>query len=1527
MACQIYRDDDGKIERVLAPNLQPSKLYPEILKEVRKQGADSFIKKKPYLSKMLEDGLLLDTTTEEIALGLWSMYYTPKVYKAVESLSYFDDPANPMSKDENGEPRIGWYINSVMNQDALDNDSEPSVLTDTEMGQVNHETAHGNKLQRQIIDEIFVRPENPVIMDKDTHTYYDQNGEVLASTTTKIKGVLDDDGKYEQNREWGNSIDQMLDLIIKDRPYEECVEGITNLDDSILRSLYNMFRLKVDSWKENGAVVLSQVIVADSESKTAGTIDIVVINPNGTIRVVDLKTSKNSVRSDKYDIPYVITAKGGPDTVQSVFIGQQLSTRQQHGIQIGTYAKMLQLKGFVIEGTETLHFKLELNNTKVEGVTYEGRTIHPMRSNREMIDKVVPTKVSSKNRLNEIKKELGIDNPANDPEFLGDSSKVEHELSGDMFDRMIEQVGQLENLLKKRKEFLDKVSKNKTFEDKAEAVDKINQLLILMGEELRNDSPSLAYGKFLNYAKAEITHYLTRISDPKEKEKENYITMLIEMRKYVESYRGIMKIKNRGSKEQQRMHDDVSDLVNDLFQAVQFNLENHVKNLVVTNTSRNLTEEDLSNILRQVYDIDSMDYWAGDLATSTDTLLAIVDKVYKQARNKVADRTDAMIDKLNELGNALLKASGKSKVDPQFYDFMKVFNKNGEWTTRFVDRIGQQYWDKYYAIRNKMVDTNGETKKYIEIPDLDTANPEHVKYNLELFDLKQEQGKFKSAEELTASGAEDGMYHKYTDEFKNARKKVMELIASQDDDGKITYRWQRKEMITDEAYQKYLLKYNIEYTYYGAVYDEGVFKGQVTQRTGWFPKSDYVEVRDIAKDGTDLRDAKWRTLNNPQTALEKAQSEFYNEFMKIKRQLDEKLPPEVEAQMRGKAGRVRAGFMDTLQKKGSGMLKMVSNSMRNYFSADLRSDQRLVDETGDIDRGIPILYVGTLQSEYLVSKIKDKILENQTSFTSGKITKKDYLTKKKELDTQLRYEESRIKASEVEGDLVKNMIAYAGMVENYDMMSSIEGDLKAIQEIVESRSYIRTDLGGRPLIEKGSRQTKDDAGKFIIKDSNDVMATKRLNKWFSMVFYNNDEFNRTQLAVIAKRIQNLASLKGVGFNVFGGINNYIMARINNAIETVGAQYYEHDAMMKAMSLYNTDYLPSVFTGLGKPNGEYYHVKEPKSKYEALVEHFRMVTKYQADSGKVDVMSWAYLMQEGGEYNAQSKVGMAILLSKEVKNTKTGDSVSIYDAYDFNPNNGKLTLKEGFELSDKDRYDTVNYIKEVNKQIHGNYAFEDRMVIQSHWLGQLGAQFHKWVYPAYKARFKKAYFDENLGVLEGRYRTLWNFLGFMKQSEGNLYEMMHGGWDDLSDVQRKNVMKVAAELAFLAASYAMYGMFKALGEGVDDEDENLKKWVNFMSYQGSRQVNEITTMMPVVGWEEQYQLLKSPIAILGTMKNFSEAVKSTMSIPFPPYDKNYYERGVHKGDLKAWKEWKDVIPALAIMNKWDSYESVKSFYIK
>jgi hypothetical protein len=341
----------------------------------------------------------------------------------------------------------------------------------------------------------------------------------------------------------------------------------------------------------------------------------------------------------------------------------------------------------------------------------------------------------------------------------------------------------------------------------------------------------------------------------------------------------------------------------------------------------------------------------------------------------------------------------------------------------------------------------------------------------------------------------------------------------------------------------------------------------------------------------------------------------------------------------------------------------------------------------------------------------------------------------------------------------------------------------------------------------------------------------------------------------------------------------------------------------------------------------------------MVKKLRIVRKYQADAGKVDVFSFAYIFQEGGEYNVQSKTGIAVTMSNkfELTHKTTGEKLSIYDAHNFDENTGELTLKPGFELSEEMQIKVTNYIYEVNKQIHGNYAWEDRMVIQSHWLGQLGAQFHKWIYPLFRSRFQKRYINENLGEIEGRYRTFWNVMKYIYQTEegflaktGGMLGMFIPGskaYKGMSELEVRNMHKNIAELSFFMASVAMAFLFKMLAEGLDDDDETLKKLANFMIYQQTRQQNEIKTFIPVIGIKEQYQMAKNPIAGLSTLRDYGEMFSSLLTMPFPPYDKNYYERGPYKGSLKAWKEAKDVIPALNVLNRWESFDNVRNFYIR
>ena len=145
---------------------------------------------------------------------------------------------------------------------------------------------------------------------------------------------------------------------------------------------------------------------------------------------------------------------------------------------------------------------------------------------------------------------------------------------------------------------------------------------------------------------------------------------------------------------------------------------------------------------------------------------------------------------------------------------------------------------------------------------------------------------------------------------------------------------------------------------------------------------------------------------------------------------------------------------------------------------------------------------------------------------------------------------------------------------------------------------------------------------------------------------------------------------------------------------------------------------STWAGITGGKGKYKKII-PSSKYNGLVNYFRMMDD-KADireSGKTGAnkrlidFSWAYMFQDGAEYNVQTKVGIAILMSTKVQKVdKDGtvlDEMSLFDAYQYNNKTGEVTLKDGYntlvkrngvkvKMDDTQRYDIRNNIREVNK---------------------------------------------------------------------------------------------------------------------------------------------------------------------------------------------------------------------------------------
>ncbi len=345
--------------------------------------------------------------------------------------------------------------------------------------------------------------------------------------------------------------------------------------------------------------------------------------------------------------------------------------------------------------------------------------------------------------------------------------------------------------------------------------------------------------------------------------------------------------------------------------------------------------------------------------------------------------------------------------------------------------------------------------------------------------------------------------------------------------------------------------------------------------------------------------------------------------------------------------------------------------------------------------------------------------------------------------------------------------------------------------------------------------------------------------------------------------------------------------------------------------------------------------------------------------------WGYILQDAAEYNVQTKVGMAILMDTQLKNSETGESMSLYDAFTYDPKTHKNKIKDGFDTvikrngqevpyTDEFRYEIRNEIREVNKQIHGNYAKEDRVVMQSTTIGKLAFQFHKWVAPAIRARYQREYFDQNLGWMEGRYISAFKFLNyvkgelvkgnkeFSKYDEGFLEAYGYTGEGGNLDQRAKNKLygfyRSMGEIGIMLSTFVLSQVLSSLLAGEDDDSDTTKRLKNIIRYQADRTYKELVMFTPLPdGLEQQYQMFKSPIAATRTMGELGEAISLSITTPMAYLyysdeefrtNSNYvYQQKPRKGQLKVYKNWKDVIPILYSIQKYDAYLRMNNYFIK
>jgi len=1186
-----------------------------------------------------------------------------------------------------------------------------------------------------------------------------------------------------------------------------------------------------------------------------------------------------------------------------------MSKKQGHALQVGSYARLLELRGYDVTAIATKNFHLETKGDVVESFNDEGVQDMTSTISSPLIDKIVKTpftrKESKENR----------EQTAEEKEYYFRQAQQNEPRQPDIEPVPVDKMVKINAAVNTWKKYLETLTHSKTFTPKNKSFEEVMNLIgnlrhlteVAEFEGLNTKTePNYqeAYREFLSFSNKNLEAITAYLTNPANQNLEKLASVALVSQTYIDTFQHVMDTE-KYAKNNPMLRESLFDLRDNLqaaLYAIRAALKKSSANVITTQTSSDTIRQDVERYVTTDRDINTVDFHFGDIANSNVSLIENADKLIKQHVFFAHEKTEEYHEKIKDLAKALIAATGKS--DSSIFDFMYQRDKDGKKTGRVVSQLGQQYWNIRNSVENPLYAFDGSRLKYIEGTGL---TKEQRAENIRLYKLKEKQRTFLEAENKLGM---DGMYHMYTATFKAERALYMKKIPGG--------QWVPK---VDDAAFKIWQNKNFDFvSYLKMITDKGQPTGVLKEENEFFPKKENVIARNITSDGRDMRDEGFKRLTTDKSALGLAQLDFYTNYRTMLGEFVEKLPPDVmDWFQKGYIPTLPANLIRRLSTSDKTVANIALQELKNLFSTQAFTNQSETNKTGSTGQSLPILYTGRLRNQTIVAAI-EKELEQHVAKKQNAQTKQERIAWAKEFNRlkELKQRENyRLTGEDINEDLAEGLMSFADMAIHFEAMSGIEDTLQAVKQTLYEMTFT-------------NKKGKEVAG----KDSN---AYKRFNEYMEMCFYNDENYTKEMAAVIAKRLKNITSLISIPGKLMAPVNNAIIASINNNLDSYGGDFYTTAAMRKMVAEFTAKALPGYVASWAEfkmSSDKKYNQKKFGSKYEALAHKYNMVEHYQDSQGRIDMLAklGLYLGYEGGEWMVQTKVGNAILDSITVYHAteKNADgspkSLSLYDAHVFDPNTNTLKLVDGYSESAKERATTHNRIRETNKRIHGNYRPIDKTYIEKYWLGQLAMQFKKWLVPFFKSRFQGAKYDENLGGgmdIEGRWTTALSWFKLIKETASIV-----DGWDSLTTHQQNNLKKDLMDLVWLSSMFVIGVVAAKLVEGVPDDDPYLKKMLNWLHYQSDRGFQEIALGVPGVNFVESWQLVKNPFAVTNSLMNFAQLLKATVQYPFVDDETRYYQRGPNKDQSHFMKELRDITPIWNNVGQFQMLENEKlNFFIR
>ena len=425
-------------------------------------------------------------------------------------------------------------------------------------------------------------------------------------------------------------------------------------------------------------------------------------------------------------------------------------------------------------------------------------------------------------------------------------------------------------------------------------------------------------------------------------------------------------------------------------------------------------------------------------------------------------------------------------------------------------------------------------------------------------------------------------------------------------------------------------------------------------------------------------------------------------------------------------------------------------------------------------------------------------------------------------------------------------------------------------------------------------------------------TAKQFSGFMDQVFYNNtlQDLGQTGIVNNSKVFQKILSYYSslvMSFNGVSGINNFLNAEIQGLEEAFGGELFGIKNYTKATKEY-WKHMKGMLTDLSSG-------RAPKDKVSLLVKHFGLFDRNTISlraSGMMrhslsDIAHWPNTI---GEHHSQVRLLLAALMQREALDENGKSLGSLYDYLSFDAD-GNLIVADGVaNFSEADQIEFATAIRTTIMETAGNYDSRMKALANQQAWGRLVLTLRKWVYPSIHRRFAEEYYDNLRGQkVKGFYRSGFKTIRDVAIAPILQYvgladklKLKATKWNELSELDKRNVKRFATEMGVLALSSAIFYMLSGVsGDGDDEWDVFLKN----VQYQAYRLSNDLSFYFNP---ESFARILQDPFP---TMTLLTDITRLFWQL-FDPLEE--YTSGARKGESKLWYYSSRLLPGIKQMDR-------------